>query len=190
MKIDFIDESEVLSPADDHHLDKRQFKIPFVCGCRDLAEALRRISEGASMIRTKGDPGTGDVLQAVRHARKLYASIADLQTWSDAKVRDWSADIAADVEIVRKTRDLGRLPVVTFAAGGIATPADAALLMSLGMDGIFVGSGIFKSSDPPKMARSIAMAVSSYDNPDILVKISSGVGLAMVGTGQSQFRSV
>lgn len=180
--VDYVDESEVLTPADDvHHVNKHSFKVPFVCGCRDLGEALRRIAEGAAMIRTKGEAGTGNVVEAVRHARAVKGAIAQLQALDDDEIYVYAKEIRAPVELVRQTKALGRLPVVNFAAGGVATPADAALMMQLGMDGVFVGSGIFKSGDPAKRARAIVQAVTYYDQPDVLAKASAGLGEAMVG---------
>jgi pyridoxal 5'-phosphate synthase pdxS subunit len=179
---DYIDESEVLTPADDrHHIDKHAFKIPFVCGCRNLGEALRRIGEGAAMIRTKGEAGTGDVIEAVRHARAVLGEIRALQAKSEEELMNYAKEIGAPVELVRQTRKLGCLPVVNFAAGGIATPADAALMMQLGLDGVFVGSGIFKSSDPPRRARAIVEATTHYANPAILARVSDGLGQPMLG---------
>ena len=180
--VDFIDESEVLTPADEaYHINKQQFTVPFVCGCRNLGEALRRIGEGAAMMRTKGEPGTGDVVEAVRHARTVYGEIARLKNMPEDELMSFSKDIGAPYELVRETRRLGKLPVVNFAAGGIATPADAALLMQLGVDGIFVGSGIFKSGDPVKRAKAIVQAAAHYDNPEILAEVSRNLGEAMVG---------
>lgn len=180
--IDYIDESEVLTPADDiHHINKHNFKVPFVCGCRDLGEALRRIAEGAAMIRTKGEAGTGNVVEAVRHARAVQGAIRQLQNMDDDELYVYAKEIRAPIELVRQTKALGRLPVVNFAAGGVATPADAALMMQLGMDGVFVGSGIFKSGDPAKRARAIVQAVTHYNDPKILADVSQGLGEAMVG---------
>ncbi len=180
--VDFIDESEVLTPADEaHHIDKWKFKVPFVCGCRNLGEALRRIGEGAAMIRTKGEAGTGDVVEAVRHARAVLGEIRRLTTMAPEEMMAYAKEIGAPYNLVLETAQLGRLPVVNFAAGGIATPADAALMMQLGMDGVFVGSGIFKSGDPVKRARAIVQAVTHYDNPEILAEVSRGLGEAMVG---------
>jgi pyridoxal 5'-phosphate synthase pdxS subunit len=181
---DYIDESEVLTPADEaHHIDKHNFKVPFVCGCRNLGEALRRIGEGAAMIRTKGEAGTGDVVEAVRHARAVIGEIDRLTTMRQDEMMSYARDIGAPYELVRETAELGRLPVVNFAAGGIATPADAALMMQLGVDGVFVGSGIFKSGDPPRRARAIVQAVTHYDNPEIVAEVSKGLGAPMVGIG-------
>jgi len=180
--VDYIDESEVLTPADEeHHIFKHAFKVPFVCGCRNLGEALRRIGEGAAMIRTKGEAGTGDVVEAVRHARSVTDSIRRLQNMPDEEVMAFSKEIGAPYELMLETRELGRLPVVNFAAGGVATPADAALMMQLGMDGVFVGSGIFKSGDPAKRAAAIVKAVTHYNDPKILAEISRNLGEPMVG---------
>jgi len=180
--VDFIDESEVLTPADEeHHIDKRKFKVPFVCGARNLGEALRRIGEGAAMIRTKGEAGTGNVVEAVRHARAVLGEIRRLTTMAEEEMMAYAKEIGAPYELVVETARLGRLPVVNFAAGGIATPADAALMMQLGMDGVFVGSGIFKSGDPVKRARAIVQAVTHYNDPQILAEISRGLGEPMVG---------
>jgi pyridoxal 5'-phosphate synthase pdxS subunit len=182
MGVDYIDESEVLTPADEqHHIEKHPFKIPFVCGCRDLGEALRRIGEGAAMIRTKGEAGTGDVVEAVRHARSVLGEIQRLQNMRPEELMSYAKQIGAPYELVRETRELGRLPVVNFAAGGIATPADAALMMQLGLDGVFVGSGIFKSGDPAKRGKAIVEAVTHYEDPKILAEISKGLGEPMVG---------
>jgi len=180
--VDFIDESEVLTPADEqHHIDKRRFKVPFVCGCRDLGEALRRIGEGAAMIRTKGEAGTGNVVEAVRHARAVLGEIRRLANMASEELMAYAKQIGAPYELVVETAALGRLPVVNFAAGGIATPADAALMMQLGMDGVFVGSGIFKSADPAKRARAIVQAVAHHNDPYILAQVSRGLGEAMRG---------
>ncbi len=180
--VDYIDESEVLTPADEeHHIDKHGFKVPFVCGARNLGEALRRIAEGAAMIRTKGEAGTGDVVEAVRHARAVLGEIRRLQTMAEEEIYTYAKQIGAPLDLVREVRELGRLPVVNFAAGGIATPADAALMMQLGMDGIFVGSGIFKSEDPPKRAAAIVKAVTHYNDPAILAEVSKGLGEPMRG---------
>mmetsp|Transcript_19269 Transcript_19269/g.48226 ORF Transcript_19269/g.48226 Transcript_19269/m.48226 type:complete len:324 (+) Transcript_19269:90-1061(+) len=180
--VDFIDESEVLTPADDmHHIDKNGFSVPFVCGCRNLGEALRRINEGAAFIRTKGEAGTGNVVEAVRHAREVNGAIRRLQTMDDVELYTYAKEIAAPYSLVKRTKELGRLPVVQFAAGGVATPADAALMMHLGMDGVFVGSGIFKSEFPQKRAEAIVKAVANYKNPKILAEVSTGIGEAMVG---------
>jgi pyridoxal 5'-phosphate synthase pdxS subunit len=179
---DFLDESEVLTPADDsHHINKHPLSVPVLCGCRDLGEALRRISEGASFIRTKGEAGTGDVIQATSHARAVMSDIRRLQTMDDDEIFTFAKDIKAPVDLVRQTKQLGRLPVVNFAAGGVSTPADAAMMMQLGMDGVFVGSGIFKSGDPSARAKSIVQAVSNYNDPKVLKDVSSNMGEAMVG---------
>ncbi len=180
--VDYIDESEVLTPADEeHHIHKHAFKVPFVCGARDLGEALRRIGEGAAMIRTKGEAGTGDVVEAVRHARRILGQIRHLQSLPEEEVMAYAKEIGAPYELVMETRRLGRLPVVNFAAGGIATPADAALMMQLGMDGVFVGSGIFKSGDPARRAAAIVKAVTHYNDPHILAEVSRNLGEPMVG---------
>jgi pyridoxal 5'-phosphate synthase pdxS subunit len=180
--VDFIDESEVLTPADEaYHINKHDFKVPFVCGCRNLGEALRRIGEGAAMMRTKGEPGTGDVVEAVRHARTVYGEIARLKNMPEEELMTFAKDLGAPFELVKEVRQLGRLPVINFAAGGIATPADAALMMQLGVDGIFVGSGIFKSGDPEKRAKAIVKAAAHFDNSQILAEISRNLGEPMVG---------
>jgi pyridoxal 5'-phosphate synthase pdxS subunit len=180
--VDFIDESEVLTPADEeHHIYKHDFKVPFVCGCRNLGEALRRIGEGAAMIRTKGEAGTGDVVEAVRHARTVLGEIRRLQLMPDEELMSYARDIGAPFALVKETKELGRLPVVNFAAGGLATPADAAMMMQLGVDGVFVGSGIFKSGDPARRARAIVEATTHYNNPEILAKVSENLGEPMVG---------
>jgi pyridoxal 5'-phosphate synthase pdxS subunit len=180
--VDYIDESEVLTPADEqNHIDKHPFKIPFVCGCRNLGEALRRIGEGAAMIRTKGEAGTGDVVEAVRHARSVLGAIRQLQGMPEDELMRFSKEIQAPYELVKETRELGRMPVVNFAAGGIATPADAALMMQLGVDGVFVGSGIFKSGDPAKRGKAIVEAVTHFQDAKILAEISKGLGEPMVG---------
>ncbi len=180
--VDYIDESEVLTPADEeHHINKHVFKVPFVCGCRNLGEALRRIGEGAAMIRTKGEAGTGDVVEAVRHARAVLGEIRRLQNMPDEELMAYAKEIGAPYELVVETKSLGRLPVVNFAAGGVATPADAALMMQLGMDGVFVGSGIFKSGDPAKRAAAIVKAVTHYNDPYILAEGSRNLGEPMVG---------
>jgi pyridoxal 5'-phosphate synthase pdxS subunit len=182
MGVDYIDESEVLTPADEaHHVNKHDFKIPFVCGCRNLGEALRRVAEGAAMIRTKGEAGTGDVVEAVRHARSVMGAIRKLQTMAEEELFTFAKKIRAPYELVKETRELGRLPVVNFAAGGIATPADAGLMMQLGVDGVFVGSGIFKSGDPAKRAVAIVKATTHYNNPEILAEVSRNLGEPMVG---------
>jgi pyridoxal 5'-phosphate synthase pdxS subunit len=180
--VDYIDESEVLTPADEeHHINKHKFKVPFVCGCRNLGEALRRIAEGAAMIRTKGEAGTGDVVEAVRHARAVNSEIRRLTSMDEDELFTYAKNIQAPYALVKETAELGRLPVVNFAAGGVATPADAALMMQLGVDGVFVGSGIFKSGNPAKRAKAIVEAVTHYNDPDILVKVSRNLGEAMVG---------
>jgi pyridoxal 5'-phosphate synthase pdxS subunit len=180
--VDFIDESEVLTPADPfHHIDKWQFKVPFVCGCRDLGEACRRLAEGAAMLRTKGEAGTGNVVEAVRHMRILNDQIRRLKEMSRAELVTYAKEIGAPVEILEMIQELGRLPVVNFAAGGIATPADAALMRMLGADGVFVGSGIFKSANPEKRARAIVLACTHYDDPELLAKVSEDLGEAMPG---------
>ena len=180
--VDYVDESEVLTPADEeHHIDKHPFKIPFVCGCRNLGEALRRIGEGAAMIRTKGEPGTGDVVEAVRHARSVLGQIRALRNTPDEELMAFAKEIGAPYELVRETKDLGQLPVVNFAAGGIATPADAALMMQLGVDGVFVGSGIFKSGDPAKRAHAIVKATTHFRDPQILAEVSRNLGEPMFG---------
>ncbi len=184
--VDYIDESEVLTPADEaHHIDKQGFKVPFVCGCRNLGEALRRIGEGAAMIRTKGEAGTGDVVEAVRHARSVLGEIRRLTTMREEEMMAYAKEIGAPYALVRETAELGRLPVVNFAAGGVATPADAALMMQLGVDGVFVGSGIFKSGDPARRGKAIVQAVTHYNDPAILAEISKGLGEPMVGIGVS-----
>jgi pyridoxal 5'-phosphate synthase pdxS subunit len=180
--VDYIDESEVLTPADEsHHINKHQFNVPFVCGCRNLGEAMRRIGEGAAMIRTKGEAGTGDVVEAVRHARTVLGEIRRLQNMPEEEVMAFAKEIGAPYHILMETRALGRMPVVNFAAGGIATPADAALMMQLGVDGVFVGSGIFKSGDPAKRAAAIVKAVTHYQDAAILAEVSRNLGEPMVG---------
>merc|ERR1719181_733204 len=180
--IDYIDESEVLTPADEiHHINKHNFKVPILCGCRDLGEALRRIGEGASFIRTKGEAGTGNVVEAVRHVRAVMSDIRKLTNMDEDEIFVYAKEIRAPLELVRQTKALGRLPVVNFAAGGVATPADAALMMQLGMDGVFVGSGIFKSGDPAKRARAIVQAVTHYNDAKMLAALSEDLGEAMVG---------
>jgi pyridoxal 5'-phosphate synthase pdxS subunit len=184
--VDYIDESEVLTPADEaHHINKHEFKVPFVCGCRNLGEALRRIGEGAAMIRTKGEAGTGDVVEAVRHARAVLGDIRRLQAMPDEELMTFAKELGAPYELVKETKELGRLPVVNFAAGGVATPADAAMMMQLGVDGVFVGSGIFKSGNPAKRAKAIVEAVTHYNNPQILAEISKNLGEPMVGINVS-----
>jgi pyridoxal 5'-phosphate synthase pdxS subunit len=180
--VDYIDESEVLTPADEaHHINKHAFKIPFVCGCRNLGEALRRIGEGAAMIRTKGEAGTGDVVEAVRHARAVLGEIRRLQSMPEEELMTYAKEMGSPYDLVKETRELGRLPVVNFAAGGVATPADAAMMMQLGVDGVFVGSGIFKSGNPATRANAIVQAVTHYDDPKILAEISKDLGEPMVG---------
>ncbi len=180
--VDYIDESEVLTPADEaYHINKHAFKVPFVCGCRNLGEALRRIGEGAAMIRTKGEAGTGDVVEAVRHARSVLGEIRHLQNMPEEELMTYAKQIGAPYDLVLETRSLGRLPVVNFAAGGVATPADAALMMQLGVDGVFVGSGIFKSGDPARRAAAIVKAVTHYNDPYILAEVSRNLGEPMVG---------
>lgn len=189
IEIDYIDESEVLSPADDkYHIDKTQFKVPFVCGAKDLGEALRRISEGASMIRTKGEPGTGDVVQAVRHMRMMMSEIKRLTSMSKDELYQAAKDLRVDYQLVKYVADNGRLPVVNFAAGGVATPADAALMMQLGAEGVFVGSGIFKSGDPEKRARAIVQVVTNYNDPKMLAELSEDLGEAMVGINEQEIK--
>ena len=187
IEIDYIDESEVLSPADDiYHIDKRQFRVPFVCGAKDLGEALRRISEGATMIRTKGEPGTGDVIQAVRHMRMMQSEMRRLQSMSEDELYEAAKQLRAPYELVRYVHENGHLPVVNFAAGGIATPADAALMMQLGAEGVFVGSGIFKSGDPEKRARAIVQATTNYQDARMLAELSEDLGEAMVGINEQE----
>jgi pyridoxal 5'-phosphate synthase pdxS subunit len=180
--IDFIDESEVLTPADEqYHINKHKFKVPFVCGCKDIGEALRRINEGAAMIRTKGEAGTGNVVEAVKHARTVNAEIKRLTSMDQDELYSYSKEIRAPYSLVKETAELGKLPVVNFAAGGIATPADVAMMMQLGMDGVFVGSGIFKSANPAKRAKACVMAVTHYNDPKILAEITEDLGEPMVG---------
>lgn len=182
LDIDYIDESEVLTPADDiYHINKHNFNLPFVCGCRNLGEALRRISEGASMLRTKGEAGTGDIVEAVRHARAVNSEIARLKSADKNELYNIAKELQAPIELVQEIARLGKLPVVNFAAGGIATPADAALMMQLGVDGVFVGSGIFKSSDPLKIAKAIVAATANYDDPKIIAEVSASFGEPMRG---------
>lgn len=189
IEIDYIDESEVLSPADNiYHIDKTKFNVPFVCGARNLGEALRRIEEGASMIRTKGEPGTGDVVQAVSHMRLINSEIAALTAKRDDELYEAAKLLQVPYDLVKYVHDEGRLPVVNFAAGGIATPADAALMMQLGAEGVFVGSGIFKSGNPAKRARAIVQAVTNYQHPEILAKISENLGEAMVGINEEEIK--
>ena len=189
IEIDYIDESEVLSPADDvYHIDKKQFKVPFVCGAKDLGEALRRINEGASMIRTKGEPGTGDVVQAVRHMRMMNREIARITSMRQDELFEVAKELRVPYELVLKVHDTGRLPVVNFAAGGVATPADAALMMQLGAEGVFVGSGIFKSGNPKKRADAIVKAVTNYKDAKMLAELSSDLGEAMVSINESEIQ--
>ena len=187
IEIDYIDESEVLSPADDiYHIDKTKFRVPFVCGAKDLGEALRRISEGASMIRTKGEPGTGDVVQAVRHMRKIQSEMARIVSRREDELFEEAKQLQVPFELIKYVHENGKLPVVNFAAGGVATPADAALMMQLGAEGVFVCSGIFKSGDPEKRANAIVKAVTNYNDPDILAKLSKNLGEAMVGINEQE----
>ena len=187
IEIDYIDESEVLSPADDvYHINKRDFKVPFVCGAKDLGEALRRINEGASMIRTKGEPGTGDIVQAVRHMRKMNSEIAKLTSMREDELFEAAKTLQVPYELVSYVHDNGRLPVVNFAAGGVATPADAALMMQLGAEGVFVGSGIFKSGNPAKRAASIVKAVTNYTDAKLIAELSRDLGEAMVGINEQE----
>ena len=187
IEIDYIDESEVLSPADDvYHINKREFKVPFVCGARDLGEALRRIAEGASMIRTKGEPGTGDVVQAVRHMRVMNAEISRIQSLREDELFEAAKQLQVPVELVEYVHENGKLPVVNFAAGGVATPADAALMMQLGAEGVFVGSGIFKSGDPAKRAAAIVKAVTNYTDAKLIAEFSTDLGEAMVGINEQE----
>lgn len=189
IEIDYIDESEVLSPADDiYHIDKHQFKVPFVCGARDLGEALRRIAEGASMIRTKGEPGTGDIIQAVRHMRKINTQIASIASLRTDELFEAAKQLGVPYDLVVYVHDHQKLPVVNFAAGGVATPADAALMMQLGAEGVFVGSGIFKSDDPAKRAAAIVKAVTNYQDPEILAELSTDLGEAMVGINEDEIQ--
>jgi len=189
IEIDYVDESEVLSPADDlYHIDKRKFKGPFVCGARDLGEALRRINEGASMIRTKGEPGTGDVVQAVRHMRKMNQEIAKAASMRDDELFETAKSLGVPYELLKYVHENGRLPVVNFAAGGVATPADAALMMQLGAEGVFVGSGIFKSGDPKKRASAIVKAVTNFEDPKLLAALSEDLGEAMVGINEQEIK--
>ena len=189
IEIDYIDESEVLSPADDvYHIDKRKFKVPFVCGARDLGEALRRINEGATMIRTKGEPGTGDIIQAVRHLRKMQSEIRRIKSLSEDELYEAAKQLQVPFDLVNFVHDNGKLPVVNFAAGGVATPADAALMMQLGAEGVFVGSGIFKSGNPEKRAQAIVKAVTNYDKPEFLAELSEDLGGAMVGINEEEIK--
>ena len=191
IEIDYIDESEVLSPADDvYHINKRDFKVPFVCGARDLGEALRRINEGASMIRTKGEPGTGDIVQAVRHMRKMNSEIAKLTSMREDEVFESAKNLQVPFELVKFVHDNGKLPVVNFAAGGVATPADAALMMQLGAEGVFVGSGIFKSGDPAKRAAAIVKAVTNFTDAKLIAELSEDLGEAMVGINESEIKII
>jgi pyridoxal 5'-phosphate synthase pdxS subunit len=184
--IDYIDESEVLTPADEeHHINKHNYKVPFVCGCRNLGEALRRVTEGAAMLRTKGEAGTGDIVEAVRHARTVFDEIRRLKAMDEDELFTAAKNLQAPYELVKQVAAAGRLPVVNFAAGGIATPADAALMMQLGVDGVFVGSGIFKSGDPARRARAIVAATTHYNEPEILAEVSKSLGEAMVGISVS-----
>lgn len=185
--VDYIDESEVLTPADEaHHINKHLFKVPFVCGCRNIGEALRRVGEGAAMIRTKGEAGTGDVVEAVRHARTVMGEIRRLTTMAEEELMAYAKEIGAPYDLVKETKELGRMPVVNFAAGGVATPADAALMMQLGVDGVFVGSGIFKSGNPAKRAAAVVKAVTHYQDASILAEVSRNLGEPMVGRNVSQ----
>ena len=189
IEIDYIDESEVLSPADDvYHIDKRKFKVPFVCGARDLGEALRRINEGATMIRTKGEPGTGDIIQAVRHLRKMQSEIRRIKSLSEDELYEAAKQLQVPFDLVNFVHVNGKLPVVNFAAGGVATPADAALMMQLGAEGVFVGSGIFKSGNPEKRAQAIVKAVTNYDKPEIIAELSEDLGGAMVGINEQEIQ--
>ena len=191
IEIDYIDESEVLSPADDvYHINKRDFKVPFVCGARDLGEALRRINEGASMIRTKGEPGTGDIVQAVRHMRKMNSEIAKLTSMREDELFEAAKNLQVPFELVKFVHDNGKLPVVNFAAGGVATPADAALMMQLGAECVFVGSGIFKSGDPAKRAAAIVKAVTNFTDAKLIAELSEDLGEAMVGINESEIKII
>lgn len=191
IEIDYIDESEVLSPADDiYHIDKTKFDVPFVCGARDLGEALRRIAEGASMIRTKGEPGTGDVVQAVRHMRKMMQEIRRVTSMQEDELYEAAKQLQVPYDLLKQVKETGRLPVVNFAAGGVATPADAALMMQLGAEGVFVGSGIFKSGDPAKRAAAIVQAVTNYNDPYKLAELSEDLGEAMVGINPQEIRLI
>ena len=191
IEIDYIDEPEVLSPADDvYHINKRDFKVPFVCGARDLGEALRRINEGASMIRTKGEPGTGDIVQAVRHMRKMNSEIAKLTSMREDELFEAAKNLQVPFELVKFVHDNGKLPVVNFAAGGVATPADAALMMQLGAEGVFVGSGIFKSGDPAKRAAAIVKAVTNFTDAKLISELSEDLGEAMVGINESEIKII
>jgi pyridoxal 5'-phosphate synthase pdxS subunit len=191
IEIDYIDESEVLSPADDkYHIDKTQFKVPFVCGARDLGEALRRIAEGASMIRTKGEPGTGDVVQAVRHMRSMQAEIRRVTSMAEDELYEAAKNLQVPYDLVKYVHDNGKLPVVNFAAGGVATPADAALMMQLGAEGVFVGSGIFKSGNPAKRAQAIVKAVTNFNDAKMLAELSEDLGEAMVGINENEIKTI
>ena len=191
IEIDYIDESEVLSPADDvYHINKRDFKVPFVCGARDLGEALRRINEGASMIRTKGEPGTGDIVQAVRHMRKMNSEIAKLTSMREDELFEAAKNLQVPFELVKFVHDNGKLPVVNFAAGGVATPADAALMMQLGAEGVFVGSGIFMSGNPAKRAAAIVKAVTNFTDAKLIAELSEDLGEAMVGINESEIKII
>lgn len=191
IEIDYIDESEVLSPADDvYHIDKKDFKVPFVCGARDLGEALRRINEGASMIRTKGEPGTGDVVQAVRHIRKMNSEIARVASLREDELYEAAKEYRVPYDLIKYVHENKRLPVVNFAAGGVATPADASLMMQLGAEGVFVGSGIFKSGDPAKRAAAIVKAVTNYNNSKLIAELSEDLGEAMVGINENEIRLI
>lgn len=191
IEIDYIDESEVLSPADDlYHIDKTQFKVPFVCGARDLGEALRRIGEGATMIRTKGEPGTGDVVQAVRHMRKMQSEIRRVVSLRADELYEAAKALAVPLDLLREVHEKGKLPVVNFAAGGVATPADAALMMELGAEGVFVGSGIFKSGDPAKRAAAIVQAVTNWQDAKLISKLSENLGEAMVGINADEIKTI
>lgn len=189
ISIDYIDESEVLSPADNiHHIDKTKFTVPFVCGARNLGEALRRIAEGAAMIRTKGEPGTGDIIQAVTHMRQIQKEMREIQSLREDEIYEIQKTMGVSIDLIRYVHKYGQLPVVNFAAGGIATPADAALMMQLGAEGVFVGSGIFKSGDPKKRARAIVQAVTNFNDPKILAEISKDLGEAMVGINEQEIK--
>ncbi|MGD9887469.1 MAG: pyridoxal 5'-phosphate synthase lyase subunit PdxS, partial [Bacilli bacterium] len=189
LEIDYVDESEVLSPADDlNHIDKTQFKVPFVCGAKDLGEALRRISEGASMIRTKGEPGTGDIIQAVRHMRLIQGEIRRVQSMREDELYRLQKELMVSLDLIKYVHKYGKLPVVNFAAGGIATPADAALMMQLGAEGVFVGSGIFKSNNPAKRAQAIVKAVTNYQDAKMLAALSEDLGEAMVGINEQEIQ--
>ena len=191
IEIDYIDESEVLSPADDlYHINKNEFKVPFVCGARDLGEALRRIQEGAAMIRTKGEPGTGDVIQAVRHMRRMNAEIRRMVNLREDELFEAAKELGVPYDLIKYVHENGKLPVVNFAAGGIATPADASLMMQLGAEGVFVGSGIFKSGDPARRAKAIVKAVSNYQDADMVAELSCGLGEAMVGINAEEIRLI